>query len=132
MADDLGMGPGVTPGARDVGAKMPEEVGHGRSPIYDRARAAGATIEQALREEARNVFGVDAKQDRHGNWIEQGIGSKGNESIGHYQAIRKYEGGISYQKRCEKFGPGTRTTPANLVYPSRQRPVLDQRKDQTK
>jgi len=107
MADDqfidLGMGPGVKPGARDVGAKMPEEVGHGRSAVYDRARAAGATIEQALREEARNVFGVDAKQDRHGNWIEQGIGSKGNESIGHYQAIRKYEGEISYQKALREI-----------------------------
>jgi len=97
------MGPGVKPGARDVGAKMPEEVVQGRSAVYDRARAAGATIEQALREEARNVYGNDAKQDRNGNWIEQGVGSKSNETIGHYQAIRKFEGEIAYQRALKEI-----------------------------
>jgi len=49
---DLGMGPGIKPGARPPGAKAPEEVARGRSAVYDRARTAGATVEQALREEA--------------------------------------------------------------------------------
>jgi hypothetical protein len=100
---NLGMGFGVKPGARNLGAKMPEEIGRGKSAVYDAAREAGASVEQALEVEARNVYGENAKQDRNGNWIEQGIGSKGNESIGHYQSIRKFEGEISYQRALKEI-----------------------------
>jgi hypothetical protein len=40
---------------------------------------------------ARNVFGFDAKQDRHGNWIEQGLGAKGHETANHFAALKKAE-----------------------------------------
>jgi hypothetical protein len=41
--------------------------------------------------ERKNVFGFDHKTDRHGNPIEQGIGSKGNESVNHFASMRKAE-----------------------------------------
>ena len=44
------------------------------------------------------VYGFDARQDRHGNWIEQGIGSKGHETINHFAALRKFEGEESYRR----------------------------------
>jgi hypothetical protein len=40
---------------------------------------------------ARNVFGHDAKQDRHGNYIEQGLGAKGHETANHFTALKKSE-----------------------------------------
>ncbi|SHH38241.1 hypothetical protein [Bradyrhizobium erythrophlei] len=43
------------------------------------------------------VFGQDAKLDGHGNYIEQGVGSPGRESINHLAAIRKAEGEDAYQ-----------------------------------
>jgi hypothetical protein len=45
---------------------------------------------------ARNVYGHDAKKDRNGEWIEQGVGSRGRESINHFNAIRRYEGKEAY------------------------------------
>jgi hypothetical protein len=41
--------------------------------------------------EAQMVFGVDAKKDARGHYIEQGIGSRGNESANHYAALQKAE-----------------------------------------
>jgi hypothetical protein len=43
------------------------------------------------------VFGVNAKRDRNGNYIEQGVGSPGRESLNHLAAIRKHEGDDAYQ-----------------------------------
>jgi hypothetical protein len=40
---------------------------------------------------ARNVFGHDAQRDRHGNYIEQGIGAKGHETANHFTALKKAE-----------------------------------------
>ncbi len=55
-------------------------------------------IEKYLEAEALNVFGHDARRDRDGNWIEQGIGSRGNETANHYAAILNYEGREAYEK----------------------------------
>jgi hypothetical protein len=46
----------------------------------------------ALRAVDLAVYGFDAKQDRHGNWLDQGIGSKGHETINHFAAIRRWRG----------------------------------------
>jgi hypothetical protein len=43
------------------------------------------------------VFGANAKRDRNGNYIEQGIGSLGRESVNHLAGILKYEGPEAYQ-----------------------------------
>jgi hypothetical protein len=40
---------------------------------------------------ALNVFGHDAVKDRRGNYVEQGIGSPGHETRGHFEAIKKNE-----------------------------------------
>lgn len=40
---------------------------------------------------AKNVFGHDAQRDRDGNWIEQGLGSKGHETANHFAALKKAE-----------------------------------------
>jgi hypothetical protein len=61
------------------------------------------------------VFGHDAKKDRKGNYMEQGIGSPGNETHNHFAAIKKYEGKEAYEaavrelwkrdpERAEKLG----------------------------
>lgn len=42
--------------------------------------------------EAKNVYGHDAKRDRKGNWIQQGIGAPGRETANHFASIRRYEG----------------------------------------
>jgi hypothetical protein len=42
-------------------------------------------------EEKRNVFGFDFKTDASGKPIEQGIGSKGHESLNHFNAMLKSE-----------------------------------------
>jgi hypothetical protein len=81
--------------------KTPEETLNGpqRSAVYDLAYGAaintGATHEEAdaaaNEAEGKSVFGFDAKKDRNGNWIPQGIGAPGNESSNHYAALRKAE-----------------------------------------
>jgi hypothetical protein len=40
---------------------------------------------------AKNVFGHDAVKDRHGNYLEQGVGAKGHESANHFAALKKAE-----------------------------------------
>jgi len=40
---------------------------------------------------ARNVFGLDAKKDARGNFIEQGLGSKGHETANHFATILRHE-----------------------------------------
>jgi hypothetical protein len=49
------------------------------------------TVQNHFDAEARNVFGHDAKRDRNGNYIEQGIGSPGNLSVNHFAALLKAE-----------------------------------------
>lgn len=70
--------------------KTPEEIQEMRADI-----AAGKlepdAIAKHLEAEARNVFGFDAKKDRHGNYIEQGIGSPNNLTENHFAALLKNE-----------------------------------------
>lgn len=49
------------------------------------------TLKQHFEDEAKNVFGVDAKRDRKGNYIEQGIGARGYETANHFAAILRAE-----------------------------------------
>lgn len=55
----------------------------------------GALPKDALKKhfeaEAKNVFGFDAKKDRHGEYIEQGVGAKGHETANHFAALKKAE-----------------------------------------
>jgi hypothetical protein len=57
--------------------------------------AAGALppdyLERYREAVARNVFGQDAVKDRHGNYIEQGLGAKGRETANHFNALKKAE-----------------------------------------
>jgi len=55
-------------------------------------------LERHFEAEARNVFGHDAKQDRKGNFIEQGIGAPGHETANHFVSILRYEGKEAYDK----------------------------------
>ena len=48
-------------------------------------------LERHRRAIALNVFGFDAKQDRHGNYIEQGLGAPGFETGNHFAALKKAE-----------------------------------------
>lgn len=44
------------------------------------------------------VHGFDAKKDRNGNFIPQGIGSPGHETSNHFASLRRFEGEESYRR----------------------------------
>jgi hypothetical protein len=48
-------------------------------------------FERCQEAQARNVFGADAVKDKHGNFVEQGIGAKGRETLNHFNALKKAE-----------------------------------------
>jgi hypothetical protein len=66
---------------------------HGRADLSDEQIDAIAleAVETA-------VFGHDAAKDRHGNRIQQGIGSPGHETSNHFASIRRWEGEESYRR----------------------------------
>ena len=66
---------------------------------FDEAAAA----KQAELAEARQVFGHDAKQDSRGNFIQQGIGAPGHETVNHFTSIRRYQGEAKYQQAIKKM-----------------------------
>ena len=66
--------------------KTPEELRIMRLEHGDEA------VKQNYEDEARNVFGHDAKKDKHGKYIEQGRGSAANPTEQHYQALARAEG----------------------------------------
>lgn len=64
--------------------KTPEEL--------ELLRAQGPAAVDAYKQgEERAVFGHDLKRDRKGKPVEQGIGSRGNETANHFAALRKRE-----------------------------------------
>jgi len=67
----------------------------------------GATEEAAheagMRAHEASVFGADAKRDRNGKFIQQGIGSPGHKTTNHFAGIRKYEGEAKYQAAIRKM-----------------------------
>lgn len=65
--------------------------------LIDQGELPKSAIKDHFEAEARNVYGHDAKRDRKGNWIEQGIGAPGRESANHFASIRRYEGKESYE-----------------------------------
>jgi hypothetical protein len=70
--------------------RAPEELDEMRRQIAAGDLPADA-IEKYYEEERRNVFGHDHKTDAKGNPIEQGIGSKGRESLNHFNAMLQNE-----------------------------------------
>jgi hypothetical protein len=51
----------------------------------------------------RIVFGHDSKVDKAGRPIEQGIGSEGNQSLNHFQAILKFEGRGAFDRATKTY-----------------------------
>jgi hypothetical protein len=50
------------------------------------------------------VFGHDAKKDRNGNFVQQGIGHKGGgETINSLMALKKWEGVEAYNRECARI-----------------------------
>jgi hypothetical protein len=49
------------------------------------------------------VFGHDAKKDRDGNYIQQGIGAPGRENANHFAAIRRYQGEAAFAKAVKEI-----------------------------
>ena len=49
------------------------------------------------------VYGHDAKKDRDGNYIQQGVGSPGHENFNHFQAIRRYQGEAAYKAAVKEI-----------------------------
>jgi hypothetical protein len=48
--------------------------------------------------ERKAVFGFDYKTDKHGNPIQQGIGSPGHETINHFNSLLRYQGRQAWEK----------------------------------
>lgn len=67
-----------------------QELDHMQEQI-DKGQLPKDAIKRHFDDEAKNVFGFDAKKDRHGNFVEQGIGSKGHETANHFAALKKAE-----------------------------------------
>lgn len=65
--------------------------------LVDQGELPKTALKDHFEAEARNVYGFDAKRDRKGNWIEQGIGSRGKETSNHFSSIRRYEGKQAYE-----------------------------------
>lgn len=78
----------------------PKFAGGGPSAAYafnrDRVLHAEGSPEAAheagLKAHEAAVFGADAKRDRNGNFIQQGIGSPGHETANHFAGILRWEG----------------------------------------
>ena len=56
-------------------------------------------VKQHFDAEARNTFGHDAKRRRDGSYIEQGVGSPGNQTRNSIEAYKKY---CSHEARFEE------------------------------
>lgn len=68
----------------------PQEVDEMKDLIAAGKLPASA-IKDHLKNEETRVFGVNPKRDRKGRPIEDGIGSKGNETTNHFDAMAERE-----------------------------------------
>lgn len=66
------------------------------SAVWDKSFDETGSEAAAAEADAKATFGFDYKRDKHGKPIEQGSGSKGNETLNHFTAIRQYEGEAAY------------------------------------
>ena len=76
---------------------------------------------EALKKVDEAVYGFDAKRDRHGNFIQQGIGSHGHETSNHMASLLKYEGRESYNREVARIWKETpdHARKLNLPQPAR-------------
>ena len=58
----------------------------------------GYSVEEAKREMDRRVFGTDVKYDRHGNPIEQGLGSSQHPTVQSMNVLLSTEGQDAYDR----------------------------------
>jgi hypothetical protein len=63
------------------------------------------------------VWGHDAVKDRNGNFVPQGIGSKGRETGNHLAAIKKYEGPAAFQKELQRIWKETPDHAKRMGFP---------------
>jgi hypothetical protein len=87
---------------------------HGGASL-EQAHAAGVAAHHAA------VYGHDAKKDRAGNYIPQGIGSPGRENGNHLAAILKYFGPAAYQKELQRIWKETPDHAKRMGFPQAQR-----------
>jgi hypothetical protein len=50
-----------------------------------------------------SVFGHDAKKDRKGNYLQQGVGAPGFETGNHFSSILRYQGREHYEKAVREI-----------------------------
>jgi hypothetical protein len=58
--------------------------------LIDKGELPRDYVDRYFEAVSKNVYGQDAKKDRQGNYIEQGIGSPGNQSRNSIEAYKKY------------------------------------------
>lgn len=95
-----------------------------------------ALTAEADEAEAHAVFGFDAKTDRHGEFVEQGIGSKGHETANHFAAIlsnemRGMEEPGAHQRALAEIWARDPKRAAALRLP-RPRPKADEKQEKVK
>lgn len=71
--------------------------------LIDQGELPKSALKDHFEAEARNVYGFDAKKDRHGNYIQQGVGAKGRESANHFASIRRYEGKEAWEAAVKEI-----------------------------
>jgi hypothetical protein len=79
------------PSYKPLGIHLTEEELDDMRDRIEKGELPPDAIELQREAEARMVFGVDAKKDAKGNFIEQGIGSRGNESANHFASLARAE-----------------------------------------
>ena len=65
--------------------------------LADQGELPRDIVKQVLDAEDAAVHGYDAKKDRKGKRVQQGIGALGHETTNHYAAILRYEGRPAYE-----------------------------------
>jgi hypothetical protein len=86
---------------------------------------SGATEEDAhvagVRAHEAAVYGAGAKWDAKGNFVQQGVGSRGRETGNHLAAILKYEGPAAYSKELRRIWRETPDHARKMGFPEPER-----------
>jgi hypothetical protein len=71
----------------------------------------GATLKEAHAAAAQafedSVWGANCPKDSKGNYVPQGVGSRGRENGNHLRSILKYEGPAAYEKELRRIWKDT-------------------------
>ena len=66
-------------------------------------------------------MGADAVKDAKGNFVQNGVGSRGRETSNHLASILKYEGPAAYNKELRRIWKETPERAKKMGFPEPER-----------